>query len=95
MMRAILAGGGVGLMGAFAGFLWFLWVGPSTTGQLTRDEAMPLGIAALLGGIASLYFASRFAPASSWIITIVGWVLAFNAFPMLIGAALTIFEISK
>ena len=59
MMRAILAGGGFGLMLVFAGLLWFLWVGPSSTRQLTRDEAMPGGIATLLGGISSSFFAKQ------------------------------------
>jgi len=46
---------------------------------------------ALLGGIGSLYFARRWPPASSWITTIVGWIVGFHAFPpMLIGVALMI-----
>jgi hypothetical protein len=91
MTRAILAGGGVGLLGVFAGFLYFLSLGPPSAGQLTSDQAGTVGIFALFGGIGSLYLASRLAPASSWITTIVGWILGFNVFPMLIGVALSIF----
>ena len=93
MMRAILAGGGVALIGAFAGGLYFLSQGgPTSSGQMTSDQALTISIFALLGGIGSLYFAfSRFAPASSWITTIVGWIVGFHVFPsMLIGVALAI-----
>ena len=63
MMRAILAGGGVALIGAFAGSLYFLSLGgPPSPGQLTSDQAGTLGIFALFGGIGSLYLASRLAP---------------------------------
>ena len=97
MTRAILAGGGVGLLGVFAGFLYFLSLGgPTTSGQMTSDQALTVGIFALLGGIGSLYFARRWPPASSWITTIVGWIVGFHVSPpMLIGVALTIFAISK
>jgi hypothetical protein len=88
--RAILAGGGVGLLGVFAGFLWFLSLGPPSPGQLTSDQAATVGIFALFGGIGSLFFASRLAPASSWITTIVGWIVGFNVSPLLIGVVLTI-----
>jgi len=81
MMRAILAGGGVGLLGAFVGFLYFLSIGPTSSGQMTTDQATMVGIAALLGGIVSLFFARRWPPASSWITTIVGWILGFHVFP--------------
>lgn len=93
MMRAIFAGGGIALIGAFAGSLWLLSQGgPSSTGQLTSDQIFMVGFAALLGGIGSLFFARRLAPASSWITTIVGWLLGFNLFPpILIGVALMIF----
>ena len=80
MMRAIFAGGGVGLMGVFAGALYFLSLGgPTTSGQITIDQALTVGIFALLGGIGSLFFARRWPPASSWITTIVGWILGFFA----------------
>jgi hypothetical protein len=97
MMRAILAGGGVGLLGVFAGFLYFLSLGgPTSSGQLTIDQATMVGMAALLGGIASLFFARRWPPASSWITTMVGWILAFFAAPMLIEmVALPILAISN
>ena len=97
MTRAIFAGGGVALIGAFAGSLWFLSLGgPTSSGQMTSDQALTVGIFALLGGTGSLYFARRWPPASSWITTIVGWILGFHVFPpMLIGVALTIFAISK
>lgn len=97
MTRAIFAGGGIALIGAFAGSLWFLSLGgPTSSGQMTSDQALTVGIFALLGGIGSLFFASRLAPASSWITTIVGWILGFHVFPpMLIGVALTIFAISR
>jgi hypothetical protein len=97
MTRAILAGGGVALIGAFVGALYFLSLGgPTTSGQMTSDQALTVGIFALLGGIGSLYFARRWPPASSWITTIVGWILGFHVSPpMLIGVALTIFAISK
>ena len=95
-MRAIFAGGGIALIGAFVGSLWFLSIGPSSSGQMTSDQALTVGIFALLGGIGSLFFASRLAPASSWIATILGWILGFHVFPpMLIGVAVTIFAISK
>ena len=57
MMRAILAGGGVRAAGrSFAGFLYFLSLGgPTSSGQLTIDQATMVGMAALLGGIASLF----------------------------------------
>jgi hypothetical protein len=95
--RAILAGGGVALIGAFVGFLWFLSLGgPTSSGQMTSDQALTVGIFALLGGIGSLFFARQWPPASSWIATIVGWILGFNLFPpILMGVALTIFAISK
>ena len=97
MMRAILAGGGVGLLGVFAGFLYFLSLGgPTSSGQLTSDQAGTVGLFALFGGIGSLFFARRWPPASSWVKTIVGWILGFHVFPpMLIGVAVTIFAISK
>jgi hypothetical protein len=91
MMRAILAGGGVALIGGFAASLWIFSLGPSgrTAGQLTINEVLTLGIAALLGGIGSLYFARRLPPAS-WITTIVGWIVGFFGFPMVIDVALPI-----
>jgi hypothetical protein len=97
MMRALLAGGGVALIGAFAGSLWFLSLGgPTSTSQLTSDQAFAIGLFALLGGIGSLFFARRLPPASSWITTIVGWILGFHLFPpMLIGVGLAIIAISK
>jgi hypothetical protein len=97
MMRAILAGGGVALIGAFAGSLWFLSLGGATsTSQLTNDQAFALGLFALLGGIASWFFASRLPPASSWITTIVGWILGFHLFPpILTGVGLAIVAISR
>ena len=97
MTRAIFAGGGIALIGAFAGSLWFLSLGgPTSSGQMTSEQALTVGIFALLGGIGSLVFARRLAPASSWITTIVGWVLGFHLFPpMLIGVALSIFAISR
>src|SRR6185295_10784949 len=88
MMRAILAGGGVGLLGVFAGFLYFLSLAPSPSpSQLTIGQAGTVGIFALFGGIGSLFFSRRF-PASSWIATIVGWILGFFAAPMLIEVAI-------
>jgi len=97
MMRAILAGGGVALIGVFVGGLYFLSLGgPTTSGQMTSDQALTVSIFALLGGIGSLFFARRWPPASSWITTIVGWIVGFHVSPpMLIGVALTIFAISK
>ena len=97
MTRAIFAGGGVALIGAFVGALYFVSLGgPTTSGQMTSDQALTVGIFALLGGIGSLFFARRLAPASSWITTIVGWILGFHVFPpVLIGVAITIFTISK
>ena len=77
MTRAILAGGGVGLLGVFAGFLYFLSLGPPSAGQLTSDQATMVGMAALVGGIGSLFFARRWPPASSWITTTVGWIFGF------------------
>jgi hypothetical protein len=63
---------------------------------MTSDQALTAGIFALLGGIGSLLFARRSAPASSWIATILGWILGFHLFPpLLIGVALTIFSISN
>ena len=92
MTRAILAGGGVALIGAFVGALYFLSLGgPTTSGQMTSDQALTVGIFALLGGIGSLFFARRWPPASSWITTIVGWIVGFHVSPMLIGAAIVIF----
>lgn len=92
MMRAVLAGGGVALIGSFAASLWVFSLGPSerTSGQLTINEVLTLGIAALLGGIGSLYFAYRLPPSLSWITTIVGWIVGFFAFPLLIDLALPI-----
>ena len=97
MTRAILAGGGVALIGAFAGSLWFLSLGgPTSPSQLTSDQAFTIGLFALLGGIGSLFLARRLPPASSWITTIVGWILGFHLFPpVLIGVGLTILAISK
>ena len=97
MMRAILAGGGVALRGVFVGGLYFLSLGgPTTSGQMTSDQALTVGIFALLGGIGSLFFARRWPPASSWITTIVGWILGFHAFPpMLMVVALPIIAISR
>jgi hypothetical protein len=89
--RAILAGGGIALIGAFVGGLWFLSTGPTSSGQMTSDQAFTLSIAALLGGIGTLYFAfSRCAPASSWVRTIVGWIVGFFAFPMLLDVVVPI-----
>jgi hypothetical protein len=92
MMRAIFAGGGVALIGAFAGSLYFLSLGgPTSSGQMTSNQALTTGMLALLGGIGSLFFARRLAPASSWITTIVGWILGFHVFPpVLIGVAIMI-----
>jgi hypothetical protein len=97
MMRAILAGGGVALIGAFAGFLWsFSLGGPRSSGQLTSDQAFTFGLFALLGGTGSLFFARRWPPASSWITTIVGWILGFHVFPsILMGVALPLLAISR
>ena len=97
MMRAILAGGGVALIGVFVGGLYFLSLGgPTTSGQMTSDQALTVSIFALLGGIGSLFLARRLPPASSWITTIVGWILGFHLFPpVLIGVGLTILAISK
>ena len=90
MMRAILAGGGVALIGGFVASLWIFSLGPAgrTSGQLTIDGVLALGIASLLGAIASFYFARRLPPASSWIRTIVGWIVGFFGFPLLIDVAL-------
>ena len=95
--RAIFAGGGIALIGAFAGSLWFLSLGgPTSSGQMTSDQALTVGILALFGGIGSLFFSRRLPPASSWITTIVGWILGFFAAPMLIEVAiLTIIAISR
>ena len=97
MTRAIFAGGGIALIGAFAGALWFLSLGgPTSSGQMTSDQALAVGIFALLGGIGSLFFARRSAPASSWFTTIIGWILGFHVFPpVLIGVAITIISISR
>ena len=97
MMRAILARGGVGLLGVFAGFLYFLSLGgPTTSGQMTSDQAATVGVFALFGGIGRLFFARRWPPASSWVKTIVGWILGFFAAPMLIEmVAIPILAISK
>jgi hypothetical protein len=95
MMRAILAGGGVGLLGVFAGFLYFLSLGPPSPGQLTTDQASTVGIFALFGGIGSLFFSRRLPPASSWVTTIVGWILGCFGSPTLIEVAITSFAISK
>ena len=93
MIRAILAGGGVALIGGFLGSLWIISLGPAgrTSGQLTLDGVLALGIASLLGAIASLYFSRRWPPASSWIMTIVGWIVGFFAFPLLMDVALPVF----
>ena len=92
MMRAILAGGGVALIGAFLGGMYFLSVGgPTSSGQMTSGQAFAFSIAALLGGIGALYFAfSRLAPASSWIKTIAGWIVGFFAFPYLMDVAVPV-----
>ena len=97
MMRAIFAGGGIALIAAFVGALYFVSAGgPSSSGQMTNDQAVTAGIFALLGGIGSLFFARRLAPASSWITTIVGWILGFHLFPpVLIGLAVMLFSISR
>jgi hypothetical protein len=97
MTRAIFASGGFALIGAFVGMLYFLWEGgPTSSGQMTSDQALTVGIFALLVGIGSLFFARRWPPASSWIITIIGWILGFHVFPpVLVGVAVTIFGISK
>jgi hypothetical protein len=88
MIRAILAGGGVTLiLSPIVAAL--LWTGGSAS-RMTSGEAVTVGIAALLGGIACLYFARRMPPASSWITTIVGWIAGFLVFPTLIDAALLI-----
>ena len=68
----------------------------SSTGQMTTDQATMVGMAALLGGIGSLFFSRRLALASSWITTIVGWILGFLVFPpVLIGVAIPILAISR
>ena len=92
MMRAILAGGGVALIGSFAAAVWIVSLGSSgrTSGQLTIDGVFTLGLFALIGGIVSLLFARRWPPAASWIATIVGWIVGFFAFPLLIDVALPI-----
>ncbi len=97
MMRAIFTGGGIALIGAFAGALYFLSTGgPTSSGQMTSNQASTVSIFALLGGIGSLIFARRLAPASSWITTIVGWILGFHLFPpILIGVAVVIFASSR
>jgi hypothetical protein len=96
MMRAILAGGGVALIGAFVGALYFLSLGgPTSSGQMTSDQALMVGIFALFGGIGSLFFSRRLSPASSWITTIVGWILGFFAAPIMVDVLITIFVISK
>jgi hypothetical protein len=97
MMRAIFAGGGIALIGAFAGALYFVSAGgPSSSGQMRSEEALMAGIFALLGGIGSLFFARRLAPASSWIITIVGWILGFHLFPsILTGVAVMLISMSR
>jgi hypothetical protein len=85
MIRAILAGGGVTLMlSPLVAAL--LWQGGSVS-RMTSGQAVTVGIAALLGGIACLYFSRRWPPASSWILTIVGWIVGFFAFPMLMEVA--------
>jgi hypothetical protein len=62
---------------------------------MTSDQALTVGLFALLGGIGSLFFARRRPPASSWIATIVGWVVGFFASPILIEVAIIILGISK
>ena len=97
MTRAIFAGGGVALIGAFIGFLYFVSAGgPTSSGQMTSNEALTVGLFALLGGIGSLFFARRQLPASSWIMTIVGWIVGFHLFPpVLMGAAIMIISSTR
>ena len=87
MVRALLAGGGIALIGVFAGALYFVSVGgPSSSGQMTGNEALTAGLVALLGGIGSLFLSFRLKPASSWIVTVVGWILGFHLFPSILTA---------
>ena len=82
MIRAILAGGGVTLiLSPFVAFL--LWQGGSSPSRMTSNDAVTIGFVALIGGILCLYFSRRWPPASSWLLTIVGWLVGFFAFPML------------
>lgn len=70
MMRAIVAGGGIALIGVLVGALYFLSAGgPSSSGQMSGNQALTVGIVALVGGIGSLFYARRLPPASNWIIT--------------------------
>ena len=81
MIRAILAGGAVTLiLSPFVAFL--LWQGGSP-GRMTSNDAVTIGFVALIAGIVCLYFSSRLPPASSWLLTIVGWIVGVFAFPML------------
>lgn len=93
MMRAILAGGGVAMVGVFIGAVYFASVGgPTSSGQMTSDEAITIGLFALLGAIGSLFFAfARFAPASSWLATIAGWTVGFHLLPSILTAVAVMF----
>lgn len=98
MMRAILAGGGVALIGVFIGAVYFASAGgPTSSGQMTSNEAVTAGLFALLAAIGSLFFAfARFAPASSWLATIAGWIVGFHVFPpILIAAAVMFISITR
>jgi hypothetical protein len=97
MVRAVFAGGGVALIGVFLGALYFVSAGgPSSSGQMTSNDALTAGLVSLLGGIGSLFFSRQRAPASSWLVTIVGWILGFHLFPpIMIGMAVMIVSISR
>ena len=98
MMRAVLTGGGVALIGAFLGFLYFVSAGgPTASGQMSSDEAFLVGLVALGGGVASLFFAfGRFEPTPSWLATIAGWIVGFHMFPpILMGMALMLMSIAR
>jgi hypothetical protein len=82
MIRAILASGGVVLiLSPFVAFL--LWQGGNSPSRMTSNDAVTIGFVALIGGVLCLYFSRRFPPASSWLLTIVGWIVGVFAFPML------------
>jgi hypothetical protein len=97
MIRAIFAGGGIALIGVFAGALYFVSAGgPNASGQMTSHQALTTGILALFGGIGAVFFSRRLAAASSWIITIVGWILGSHLFPpILVGVAVMIVASSR
>lgn len=88
MKRAILIGAGCDAAGIVVALLV---LSPQEWG-LTKAEGHGVGTAAIFICALCYYFARRLPPASSWLRSVVGWLIGFWGLQLIVGVALGIFD---